>query len=393
MRGARFVGQTRQPKNAVDRFRPTPRRPGTKIPWLHAGPIRPKSSAPSGRSFANVKKALVALTAAVFALTASACSAHHRGPVPGQLTLGMVTDVGGLGDRSFNDSAYRGLLRARSGLGAYIQVLQSRSAADYQPNLDALTNLHVNMIYAIGFLMSLDLDQIAKQNPSQRYAIIDAVVDDPNVVSVTFREQDGSFLAGALAAMMSKAHHIAFLGGQDIPLLQKFEAGYIAGAHEVDPKTTVDVKYIGSFDDVASGQELSNLLFNSGADVVYQAAGKAGLGAIEAVKHRPNAYVIGVDSDQDALAPGKVLTSMVKKVDVAVFDVGEAIRKHRPLAGHLVLGLKQHAVGLTDFRYTKDQIGSARLARLAQIQKAIQDGRITPPASREELAKWSPAGL
>ena len=140
-------------------------------------------------------------------------------------------------------------------------------------------------------------------------------------------------------------------------------------------------------------QELSNLLFNSGADVVYQAAGKAGLGAIEAVKHRPNAYVIGVDSDQDALAPGKVLTSMVKKVDVAVFDVGEAIRKHRPLAGHLVLGLKQHAVGLTDFRYTKDQIGSARLARLAQIQKAIQDGRITPPASREELAKWSPAGL
>ncbi len=340
-----------------------------------------------------MKKALVALTAVVFALAASGCSMHRRAPAPGQLTLGMVTDVGGLGDRSFNDSAYRGLVRARSDLNAYVQVLQSRSAADYQPNLDALTNLHVDMIYAIGFLMSLDLDQIAKQNPSQRYAIIDAVVDDPNVVSVTFREQDGSFLAGALAAMMSKTHHIAFLGGQDIPLLQKFEAGYIAGAHEVDPKTVVDVKYIGSFDDVASGQELSNLLLNSGADIIYQAAGKAGLGAIEAVKHRDNVYAIGVDSDQDGLAPGKVLTSMVKKVDVAVFDVAQAIQQRKPLSGHIVLGLKQHAVGLTDFRYTRESIGAVRLAKLAAIQRAIEDGRIMPPDSREALAKWTPSPI
>lgn len=340
-----------------------------------------------------MKKALVALTAVVFALGLNGCTMRHRGPVPGQLTLGMVTDVGGLGDRSFNDSAYRGLVRARSDLNAYVQVLQSRSAADYQPNLDALTNLHVNMIYAIGFLMSLDLDQIARQNPSQHYAIIDAVVDDPNVVSVTFREQDGSFLAGALAAMMSNTHHIAFLGGQDIPLLQKFEAGYIAGAHEVDPKTVVDVKYIGSFDDVASGQELSNLLLNSGADIIYQAAGKAGLGAIEAVKHRDNVYAIGVDSDQDGLAPGKVLTSMVKKVDVAVFDVAQAIQQHKPLAGHLVLGLKQHAVGLTDFRYTRDRIGAARLAKLDGIERAIEDGRISPPDSRQALARWTPSAL
>ncbi len=340
-----------------------------------------------------MKKALVAvLTAVLFALDSSGCARHH-GPRTGQLTLGMVTDVGGLGDRSFNDSAYRGLLRARSQLDAYVQVLQSRSAADYQPNLDALTNLHVNMIYAIGFLMSLDLDQIAKQNPSQHYAIIDAVVDDPNVVSVTFREQDGSFLAGALAAMMSASHHIAFLGGQDIPLLQKFEAGYIAGAHQIDPKTIVDVKYIGSFDDVASGQELGNLLFNSGADIVYTAAGKAGLGTIEAVKVREGDYVIGVDSDQDDLAPGKVLTSMVKKVDVAVFEVAQAIQQHKPLAGHLVLGLKEHAIGLTDFRHTRAQIGSQRLARLQTIERAIEDGRIDPPDSRAALAAWKPISL
>ncbi len=338
------------------------------------------------------QKAFVALLMAS-ALCLAGCGLRHPGPRPGQLTLGMVTDVGGLGDRSFNDSAYRGLLRARAKLGAYIQVLQSRSAADYEPNLSALTNLHFQMIYAIGFLMSLDLDQIAKEHPHQHYAIIDAVVPDPNVVSVTFREQDGSFLAGALAAMMSKTHHIAFLGGQDIPLLRKFEAGYTAGAREIDPNIRVDVKYVGSFDDVASGQELANVLFDSGADIVYTAAGKAGLGAIDAVKSRDTDYVIGVDSNQDALAPGRILTSMVKKVDVAVFDVGRAIQRGKPLTGHLVLGLKDGAIGLTDFKYTRKAIGPARLARLELIRRAIVSGKIDPPDTRAKLATFKPVAL
>jgi len=305
----------------------------------------------------------------------------------------MVTDVGGLGDRSFNDSAYRGLLRAKSQLGAYVQVLQSRSAADYQPNLIALTNLHFNMIYAIGFLMGLDLDSVAKQNPTQQYAIIDAVVDDPNVVSITFREQDGSFLAGALAAMVSKTHHIAFLGGQDIPLLRKFEAGYTAGAREVDPGIKVDVKYVGNFDDVAAGQELSDILYNGGADIVFAAAGKAGLGTADAVKSREGCYMIGVDSDQDALVPGKVLTSMVKKVDVAVYTVAAALEHGHPMHGHVVFGLRDGAIGLTDFRYTKAAIGAANLARLREIEAAIVSGKITPPDTREALAAFKPVPL
>ncbi|MGH8164398.1 MAG: BMP family ABC transporter substrate-binding protein [Rhodanobacteraceae bacterium] len=168
-------------------------------------------------------KAVVWLVAiAMSASLLSACAHRERAARPGQLTLGMVTDVGGLGDKSFNDSAYRGLLHAQSALDAHIQVLQSHAAADYQPTLLALTNQHLDMIYAIGFLMNKDVDQIARQNPRQRDAIVDAVVDEPNVVSVTFKEQDGSFLAGALAALVSKTHHVAFLGGQDIPLLRKF---------------------------------------------------------------------------------------------------------------------------------------------------------------------------
>lgn len=339
------------------------------------------------------RRALAAFLACVVSAYALSGCARHRGPAAGQLTLGMVTDVGGLGDQSFNDSAYRGLVDARAKLGAYVQVLQSRSAADYQPNLNALTNLHYGMIYAIGFLMGLDLDSVAKQHPSQRFAIIDAVVDDPNVTSITFREQDGSFLAGALAAMVSSDHHIGFLGGADIPLIEKFEAGYTAGAREIDPSIEVDVKYAGSFDDVAAGKELANLMFNDGADIVFTAAGKVGLGAIEAAKARDGDFIIGVDSNQDGLAPGKVLTSMVKKVDVAVFDVAKSLRDGHPMSGHVVFGLKDGAIGLTDFKYTKRYVDGERRARLSAIARAIVSGKIAPPDSRAALAGFKPVAL
>lgn len=349
--------------------------------------LRPKASARACAYVTAMKQAFFICVAA--ALVLSGCGRHGAGAArPGQLTLGMVTDVGGLGDKSFNDSAYRGLQHAQSALGANIQVLQSRSASDYQPNLTALSERHLDMIYAIGFLMNKDLDQISKQYPQQHYAIIDAVVDDPNVVSATFKEEDGSFLAGALAAMVSQAHHIAFLGGQDIPLLRKFEAGYIAGAREIDPAIRTDVKYVGSFEDVAGGQELANVLFNGGADIVYAAAGKAGIGAIDAVKTRANAFVIGVDSDQDYLAPGKVLTSMVKHVDVAVFDIADAILRKHPLRGHIIFGLKDNGVGLTDFRYTSAAIGRANIERVDALRQDIVSGKITPPSTREELATW-----
>lgn len=334
---------------------------------------------------------LALLGAALLAF--SSCAGHQTGPRPGQVRLGMVTDVGGLGDKSFNDSAYRGLMRAKTELDAFVQVLQSRSAADYQPNLSALTDRHPAMIYAIGFLMNSDVDQIAKQHPQQRYAIIDAVVAEPNVVSATFKEEDGSFLAGALAALTSKTHHVAFLGGQDIPLLRKFEAGFSAGAREVDPSTRVDVKYVNSFEDVAAGQELANVLYNGGADIIFAAAGKAGLGAISAAKARSNVYVIGVDSNQDALAPGKVLTSMVKHVDVAVFDIAKSVKDGKAPSGHLVLGLKEDAVGLTDFAYTKAVVGAKTIARLRALRDAIIAGKIAPPATRQDLAAFRPVKI
>ncbi|GAC1422940.1 MAG: BMP family protein [Candidatus Velthaea sp.] len=300
----------------------------------------------------------------------------------------MVTDVGGLGDRSFNDSAYAGLQAAKAQLGADTQVLQSRSAADYQPNLTVLANKEYDEIFAIGFLMAKDTNEVASRFPKRHFAIIDAVAEQPNVASVTFREEQGSFLAGAAAALASKKHAVAFLGGIDIPLLRKFEAGFTAGAKQIDPNIKVAVKYTGSFDDVAAGKELSGVLFNAGADVVFVAAGKAGLGAIDQVKSRPNSFIIGVDSDQDAIAPGKVLTSMVKRVDVGVLTLSREIAAQKPPSGHLELGLKDDAVGLTSFKYTKSTMTPDRIAKIDALKRAIVAGQITPPATREELAQF-----
>lgn len=316
--------------------------------------------------------------------------------VPGgssPLRLAMVTDVGGLGDKSFNDAAYAGLQAAKTKLGAEIDVLQSKSAADYQPNLTTLADEDYDEIFAIGFLMHKDLESIAHIYPRRRFAIVDAIVDQANVTSITFREQDGSFLAGALAAMMTKTKTIGFLGGVDIPLLRKFEAGFTAGAHEVDPNVKVVDRYVGSFEDVASGKELAGVMYDGGADIIYIAAGKSGLGAIDAVRSRANAFAIGVDSNQDALAPGKILTSVIKRIDVAVLRVAEESQSLKQTSGTIELGLKDDGVGLTDFKYTRTAIGPARLARLATIREAIIAGKISPPKTRAELAAFHPVAL
>jgi basic membrane protein A len=337
------------------------------------------------------RAARIVCAAAVLCLTLAACARHQAaGAGP---SFGLVTDVGGLGDQSFNDSAYAGLLRAGRLFHGRVQVLQSRSAPDYQPSLSVFAAQRFDEIIAVGFLMANDLAEVARRAPDRNFAIIDAFVDLPNVASVTFKEQDGSFLAGALAAMVSKTQTIAFLGGIDIPLLRKFEAGFAAGAREIDPRVRVLVKYVGSFEDVASGRELADVLYDQHADVVFSAAGKAGLGAFEAAKERTGDYVIGVDADQDGLVPGKVLTSMIKRVDVAVVRVCSAAAAHRPMHGHVELGLRDGAIGLSDFRYTRAVVDAGKRRRLDLIRLAIITGKIRPPSTREELDRFKPIPL
>ncbi len=305
--------------------------------------------------------------------------------------VAMVTDTGGLGDRSFNDAAYAGLQAARARLHVRATLVQSRAAIDYQTNLSLVASTGYDEIIAIGYSLELDLAEVAKRFGDRHFAIIDGLVDAPNVSSVGFREQEGSFLAGVLAARTTATKRIAFLGGIDVPELRKFEAGFRAGARQIDPSIAVAVKYIGSYDDVAGGRELSALLYAGGADIIFVAAGKAGLGTILESLRRTGAYVIGVDSDQDGDAPGKILTSVLKRIDRSVFEVCRRAQAHALPLGIVSLGLKEGGVGLTDFRFSRHIIGAATIALIERYRTAIVDGRLAVPFTREGLSEFKRA--
>ncbi|GAC1306307.1 MAG: BMP family ABC transporter substrate-binding protein [Vulcanimicrobiaceae bacterium] len=338
--------------------------------------------------------ALALALAACTKSTGPAAPSEGDAKVPGgtsPLRLALVTDARGLGDTSTNDAAYAGLVEAKARLGARIEVLQSKSAADYRPNLTLLANEEFDEIFAVGPAMRGDLEAIARLYPRRRFAIVDAVVDQANVTSIVFRDEDAAFLAGALAAMMSKTKTIGFLGGVDIPLLRKFEAGFAAGAREIDPSVALLERYVGS-SDVAAGGARAAALYDAGADIVFVAAGRAGIGAIERTRSRRGVYAIGAGADRDGLAPGRVLTSVVERADVAVLRVAQESQSLKVTSGTIELGL-DGGVGLTDFAYTRAAIGRARLARLERLRRAILARRIVPPATRAELATFRAVAL
>jgi basic membrane protein A len=307
------------------------------------------------------------------------------------MQIGMV--VRGLGDRSFSDSANAGLRAAQRRFGLKVALLQTHAVSDYQPDLMALANAGSAETFAIGYGMAADLADVAPRFPQAHFAIIDAVVDQPNVTSVTFKAEEGSFLAGALAAFTTKTKTIAFLGGIDEPVIQSFESGYIAGARQANPAVRVLVKFVGSFEDVAAGKELAGLLYSEHADIIYAAAGSAGLGAINAARDRSGDYVIGVDMDEDGIAPGKVLTSVLKRVDVGVYRVCAMAAQHRPRPRHVNFGLREGGVGLTDFRYTRNIIGGATIAKVNALKAALIRGSIVAPHDIEGADRYVRAVL
>jgi basic membrane protein A len=337
-----------------------------------------------------LRRAFVLGGTALAGAAAAACSHAPDVAHGGAVRLAMVTDTGGLGDQAFNDNAYLGLREAKAKLHAEIAVLQSRSAADYQPNLTVLAAKAYDAIFAAGYLMARDVDQVATLFPQRHFVLIDAVVPEPNVTSVTFREQEGSFLAGAAAAMVTKTKTIAFIGGVDIPLIVKFGVGYAAGARQIDPSITVLFKYVGAFDDPAAAKEIAGVLIDQHADVLYSAASKSGLGVIDEVKRRPGTYAIGVDVDQDGYAPGHILTSMVKRVDAAVLQMSELTAAGHVPSGHIALGLKEGAIGLSSFRYTRHALTPAQFHHLDVLRSAVIAGRIVPPTTRDGLAAYVP---
>ncbi|CEK14298.1 BMP family lipoprotein [Chthonomonas calidirosea] len=307
----------------------------------------------------------------------------------------LVLDVGGPDDRSFNQSAINGLKCAQQKLHLSpdsLKWVESHSPSDYQTNLTNMARQGYKVVFAVGYAMEDALKQVAPQFPNTKFAIIDDPGPHlPNCAGLVFKEQEGSFLAGFLAASVSRTKKIGFVGGQQIPLIEKFEAGYRAGAETADPSVKVTATYTGDWNDVLKGRSQAEQQFAAGDDIIYHAAGKAGLGVIEAAKARgPGYFAIGVDQDQDYLAPGRVLTSMVKHVDRAVCDTIQRVVANRFTPGEHIYGLKEGGVGLSEMRYTKQLIPPAVLKKLAIIQQMIIEGKIVPPTSLAQLKTFRP---
>jgi basic membrane protein A len=349
------------------------------------------------------------------------------------LVVGLVTDVGGRGDQSFNDSALRGLETWAAGVrfvsGGYETlpsaardltlplelkarvtpipvkplVVQSKAQEDYQPNLQLLVDQGAALTIGVGFMLENAVEGVAKANPEAKFLLIDSPLLDakgaplklPNVRTVVFREEEGSYLVGALAGLVAK-DKVGFVGGMEIPLIKKFEAGFRAGVKTVNPNARVLVQYTGTFDNVAAGKQVAQDLVAKGCEVIFQAAGSDGLGVIQAVKEARAAnrsvFVIGVDSDQSHLAPDAVLTSMVKRVDFAVYQAVRDLFDGAFTATDVVMGLKEGGVtyapvtvGLAD----KDAV----LAKVEALRAKVVAGEVKVPSNPADVDGFTPPSL
>ncbi len=327
-----------------------------------------------------------ALAAAIFLITLFLGTRAHtlKGDA---LHVGLVFDIGGIGDKSFNDSAALGLQRARTTLGVDAATLEPGDGDGRTQALRILASAGDKIVFGVGFIFTDDLLEVAGDYPNVRFAGIDFALRPgmqipPNILAIKFREEQGSFLAGALAAMISETHVLGFVGGMDIPLIHKFSAGYRAGVMAVCPTCRVRVLFAGltpgAFKDPGRGHEMALALFADGADIVYHAAGATGLGAIHAAKES-HKLAIGVDSDQQDEAPDTIITSVVKRVDAAVLDSIAEVQRGGAPTGVRYYGLKENGVELAVNEKNRHFFTPERSAKLQELRAAIERGEIEVP--------------
>lgn len=309
--------------------------------------------------------------------------------------VGVVFDVGGRGDKSFNDSAYEGLERAIKELPIEGRFLEPGEGADREAALRLLAAQGYDLVVSVGFIFSDDLRGVAADYPNLHFAGIDyaLAVDDKgkpipppaNISALKFREDEGSYLAGALAAIQSKTGKVGFVGGMNIPLIKRFESGFDAGAKRINPAIQVTSNYAGvnsaAFKDPGKGKALGEAQYNSGVDVIYHASGSTGLGVFEAAnehnQHAPDKkYAIGVDSDQAHESPTVVLASMVKRVDVAVYRIIKECTDHKIVNGVRQFGLKEDGVDLIFNPQLKSLVAPADMQKLEQVKADLISGKL-----------------
>jgi len=303
------------------------------------------------------------------------------------LKVGLAYDIGGRGDQSFNDAAAAGLDKAQSELGIESKEAEASNGeaeSAKEERLNALVSAGYNPIIAVGFAYSASVGKVAKANPDVHFAIIDDPVEGPNITNLLFAENEGSFLVGVAAALKDTKNNVGFIGGVDVPLIHKFEAGYKAGAEAAKPGIKVQVKYLSQPPDFSGfgapdkGKTAAAGMYDAGADVIFAAAGGSGAGVFEAAKASGN-LAIGVDSDQyktaDPAVQSVIMTSMLKKVDVAVFDFLKSASQDQYTAGPKTYDLKANGV---DYSTSGGQVDDIK-SKIDAFKAKIISGEITVP--------------
>jgi basic membrane protein A len=317
----------------------------------------------------------------VIAITSPACTSvlGKRDESGGKLRVGIVFDIGGKDDKSFNAAAWEGVKRAKNELGIFLRDVEPGDPTSIEPSMRAFAERGYDLIVGVGFAQAPIMDDVARDYPNIKFAIIDGVIDLPNVASLIFKEHEGSFLVGMIAARTSKTGKIGFVGGMDIPLIHKFETGYAEGARYANPKVEVFENYVGvtdaAWNNPGKGKELAKAQIERGADVVFQAAGNSGLGVFDAAEDM-HKLAIGVDSNQNWVKPGFILTSMIKRVDVSVFNSVKDLVDGRFKGGIHEFGMDTDGIGYALDDYNRSLIPQPVIDEVERAKQDIIAGRI-----------------
>lgn len=308
-------------------------------------------------------------------------AATTGGAKASSIKVGLVLDKGGKDDKSFNSAAYKGATDAAKEFGIDLKDVESADDAAFEPALRTFAERGYPLVIAIGFAQLDAVKKVAPEFPKTHFALVDAVAEGANITSLMFAEQEGSYLVGALAALISKSGKVGFVGGMETPLIRRFQMGYEAGVKSINPKAVITTNYVGinssAWANPSRGKELALGQYGSGVDVIFHAAGASGLGVFDAAEER-KAFVIGCDSNQDAIKPGRVATSMLKRVDTAVYDVIK-----NEIAGQFKAGTHQYGLKDKGIDYSVDENNASIIephkAKLEELREKIIKGEIKVP--------------
>jgi len=330
---------------------------------------------------------LSALLPLVLASVVAGCAPRDEAPasdIP-RVRVGMVFDAGGKDDKSFNTACWTGAVRARKEFDIELKDVEPGDPSAVEAAIQTLADAGFDLIIGVGGANAPHLEDAAKQHPDLKFAVVDdagGVLQQPNGASLVFEEHEGAFLVGMIAAAKSHTGVIGFVGGMDIPLIRRFELGYEAGAKHINPDVVVLQNYAGStagaWTNPNRGKELARSQYDRNADVIFAAAGTTGLGVFDAAEQE-NKYVIGVDANQNYLKPGHVLTSMLKRSDVAVYETIKSVVNDGFAGGRKVYSLRNDGIGYAVDDYNRDILPSGIIEQVEEAKRRIVSGELVVP--------------